>query len=131
MRLVHSNMGEQNTPPARREKPQWVTVAEVDLWGDRHDDACTGDNMVESYGTLAVWCHRTPSTNLNTARYMLVLDQSCTTPMHVECSRHELHTLALVLLDAAQHAYPLELKRAGYEQCVAPWFDGNNGGGVA
>lgn len=130
MRLVHSNMGEHNHPP-RRDTPQWLTVAEVALWGDRHADAVSGDNMVEPYGTLEVWCHRTPSTDLNTAPYMLVLDDGVTTPMHVQCSQDDLRSLALALLDAAQHAYPLELKRAGYSQCVAPWFDGNNGGGAA
>lgn len=129
MRLVHNSDNHQ--PPARRETPQWVTVAEVALWGDRYDEAIIGDNMVAPYGVLTALCHRAPGTSLEDSRYLLQLEQDGKPPVLVDCSQDDLRNLALALLDAAEHAYPLELKRAGYEQCIAPWFDGNNGGGVA
>lgn len=131
MHLVHSSDNHQ--PPARRDIPQWVTVAETALWGELLDTAMDADGNVDAdpHGVVEVHCHRTPSTDLRTARYILKIERVGNAPVLVECSRHDLRALALALLDAAQHAYPLELKRAGYEQCIAPWFDGNNGGGAA
>ncbi|MEJ6013982.1 hypothetical protein WG936_09050 [Corynebacterium sp. H127] len=132
MRLVH-NMGEQ-APSPRRDKPQWVQVAETALWGELLDTAMDADGNVDAdpHGVVEVHCHRTPSTDLRTARYILKIERVDNVPVLVECSRHDLRALALALLDAAQHAVPVELQRAGYEHAVMPWFDGgNNGGGAA
>lgn len=131
MRLVHNSDNHQ--PLARRVTPQWVTVADTCLWGDRLDAAMDADGNVDAdpYGRVWVDCLRSPRTDLNAARYMLVVAQDGMTPMHVECSRGDLQRLALALLDAAQHAIPVELTRAGYEHAVAPWFESNDGGDVA